>query len=210
MVINGLNVKINATGQTLTSYTVPDSFAAVNNSPLWKNWAPRVSGIYDLTGKGTTVLKASWGKYYDQIGTGTPGPNPNGTVSQSYNWNDQNGDLVFQPGNAVFDGFKYVGGEFGTLRNNGTSIPNPNPFDPTLLRTFREETTVGVDKELFGGVRGSATYIHRRDRNPQGTVDTGGVESWPANYTLVTLTDPGPDGVVGTGADDDGRFRPTT
>ena len=62
MVITGLNVKLTATGQTLTSYTVPDTFAAVNNSPLWKNWAPRVSGIYDLTGKGTTALKASWGK----------------------------------------------------------------------------------------------------------------------------------------------------
>jgi hypothetical protein len=199
MVINGLNVKINATGQTVTSYTVPDTFAPVNNSPLWKNWAPRVSGIYDLTGEGKTVLKASWGEYYDQIGTGTPGPNPNGTVSQNYNWNDQNGDAIFQPGNATFNGTQYVGGEFGTLRS--TTIPNPNPFDPTLLRTYREETTVGVDKELWAGVRGSATYIHRRDRNPQGTVDTGGVDSWPANYTAVTLTDPGPDGVLNT-ADD--------
>jgi len=198
-VINGLNVKINATGQTLTSYTVPDSFASVNNSPLWKNWAPRVSGIYDLTGTGKTVLKASWGEYYDQIGTGTPGPNPNGSVQQTYNWNDANGDAVFQPGNAVWDGTKYVGGEFGTLRS--TSIPNPNPFDPTLLRTYRVETTVGIDKEVWAGVRGSATYIHRRDRNPQGTVDTGGVGSWPTAYTPVGLIDPGPDGVVGT-ADD--------
>ena len=198
-VINGLNVKINATGQTLTRYTVPDTFAAVNNSPLWKNWAPRVSGIYDLTGTGKTVLKASWGEYYDQIGTGTPGPNPNGSVQQTYNWNDANGDAVFQPGNAVWDGTKYVGGEFGTLRS--TSIPNPNPFDPTLLRTYRVETTVGIDKEVWAGVRGSATYIHRRDRNPQGTVDTGGVGSWPTAYTPVGLIDPGPDGVVGT-ADD--------
>ncbi|HUL72937.1 MAG TPA: carboxypeptidase regulatory-like domain-containing protein [Vicinamibacterales bacterium] len=198
MVINGLNVKINATGQTLTSYTVPDTFAAVNNSPLWKNWAPRVSGIYDLTGEGKTVLKASWGEYYDQIGTGTPGPNPNGTISQTYNWSD-NGDAIFQPGNATWNGTQYVGGEFGALRS--TSIPNPNPFDPTLLRTYRVETTVGIDKELWAGVRGSATYIHRRDRNPQGTVDTGGVDSWPTAYTPVTLNDPGPDGVVGT-ADD--------
>ena len=197
-VINGLNVKLN-TGGTLTQYTVPDSFAPVNNSPLWKNWAPRVSGIYDLTGQGKTVLKASWGEYYDQIGTGTPGPNPNGTVSQTYNWNDLNGDGQFQPGNAVWDGFKYVGGEFGSLRT--TTIPNPNPFDPTLLRTYRVETTVGVDHELFAGVRASATYIHRRDRNPQGTVDLGGVGSWAAAYTPVQLTDPGPDGVLGT-ADD--------
>ncbi len=178
---------------------MPDSFTEVRNSPIWKNWAPRVSGIYDLTGEGKTVLKASWGKYFDQIGTGTPGPNPNGTVSQQYNWNDLNNDLQFEPGNAVWDGTKYVGGEFGTLRTTG--IPNPNPFDPTLRRTYRVETTVGLDKEVFAGVRGSITYIHRRDRDPQGTVDTGGVESWPTNYTAVSLVDPGPDGVLGTSDD---------
>jgi hypothetical protein len=202
LVINGLNVTLNnPPGAILTSYTVPSTFAAVSNSPLWKNWAPRVSGIYDLTGQGKTVLKASWGEYYDQIGTGTPGPNPNGTVSQTYNWID-NGDLVFQPGNATWDPVQnsYVGGEFGT-RIGSTSIPNPNPFDPTLLRTYRVETTVGVDHELFAGVRASATYIHRSDRNPQGTVDLNGVDSWATGYTPVTLADPGPDGVSGT-ADD--------
>ena len=92
---------------------VPDTFAEVRNAPLWKNWAPRLSLTYDLTGQGKTVLKISAGKYLDQIGTGTPGPNPNGTVSQRYTWNDQNGDLFFQKGNATWDGFKYVGGEFG-------------------------------------------------------------------------------------------------
>ncbi len=195
MVIDGLNVTLR-TGGTLTSYTVPDSFDPVHNAPLWRNWAPRVSGIYDLTGQGKTVLKASWGKYFDQIGTGTPGPNPNGTVSQQYNWNDANGDLVFEPGNATWNGERYVGGEFGSLRS--TSIPNPNPFDPTLRRTYRVETTVGIDHELLAGVRASATYIHRRDRDPQGTVDTA-VEDWSNNYTAVTLTDPGTDGVAGTG-----------
>jgi hypothetical protein len=198
LVINGLNVNL-ATGGTLTSYTVPDQFAAVSNSPLWKNWAPRVSGIYDLTGQGKTVLKASWGKYYDQIGTGTPGPNPNGTVSQQYNWSDSNGDLVFQPGNAVWDGTKYVGGEFGTLRT--TTVPNPNPFDPTVVRTYRVETTVGVDHEMFAGFRTSATYIHRRDRNPTSSIDTGSEANWPQSYIPVTLTDPGVDGKLGT-ADD--------
>jgi hypothetical protein len=198
LVINGLNVPL-ATGGTLTSYTVQDSFASVNNSPLWKNWAPRVSGIYDLTGQGKTVLKASWGEYYDQIGTGTPGPNPNGTVSQQYNWNDTNGDLVFQPGNAVWNGTQYVGGEFGSLRT--TNVPNPNPFDPTVLRTYRVETTVGIDKEIWAGVRGSATYIHRRDRNPQSSIDVGSTALWPVDYTPVTLTDPGPDGKLGTSDD---------
>jgi Carboxypeptidase regulatory-like domain/TonB-dependent Receptor Plug Domain len=198
--ISGLNVALN-TGGTLTTYVVKDSFDAVHNAPLWKNWAPRVSGTYDLTGRGKLVLKASMGKYLDQIGTGTPGPNPNGGVSQTYAWNDSNGDLVFQPGNASWDGTKYVGGEFGALANNGTSIPNPNPFDPTIIRTSRNEFTVGLDQELFPGLRLSTTFIHRRDHNPQGTVDSD-VAGWDSKFTQIPVKEPGRDGVFNTSDDE--------
>lgn len=199
LVINGLNVTLN-TGGSLTSYTVPDRFDEVRNAPLWKNWAPRVAGTFDLDGRGKTLLRASWGKYLDQIGTGTPGPNPNGTVSQRYAWNDLNGDLVFQRGNATWDGTKYVGGEFGALLNNGTSIPNPNPFDSTRKRTYRNEVTAGIDRELFPGVRGSLTYISKREKDPVGTVDLS-LDLWDEAYQPVTVIDPGVNGVAGD-ADD--------
>jgi hypothetical protein len=199
MVINGLNVVLN-TGGTVTSYTVPDSFAEVRNAPLWKNWAPRFAGTYDLSGTGKTVVKASWGKYLDQIGTGTPGPNPNGTVSQRYAWNDLNGDLQFQPGNATWDGTKYVGGEFGALMANQNTIPNPNPFDATRRRTYRNEFTAGIDRELFPGVRGSVTYIRKREKEPTGTVDLS-EGLWGTSYAPVTVIDPGENGITGDGDD---------
>ncbi|MEZ5315796.1 MAG: carboxypeptidase regulatory-like domain-containing protein [Vicinamibacterales bacterium] len=198
-VINGLNVTLN-TGGTLTQYVVPDSFAEVRQAPLWKNWAPRISGTYDLTGRGKTVLKVSAGRYLDQIGTGTPGPNPNGTISQRYTWLDRNNDLVFQPDGAVWDGFKYVGGEFGALANNGTTIPNPNPFDSARRRTSRDEVTAGVDHELLAGVRLSVTFIHRQEHDPVGTVDLG-LDQWATAYSAIPVIDPGRDGRTGT-ADD--------
>lgn len=199
LVINGLNVTLN-TGGTLTSYTVPDRFTEVRDAPLWKNWAPRVAGTFDVDGRGKTLIRASWGKYLDQIGTGTPGPNPNGTVSQRYAWNDLNDDLVFQRGGAAWDGTKYVGGEFGALLNNGTSIPNPNPFDSTRRRTYRNEVTAGIDRELFPGVRGSLTYISKREKDPVGTVDLS-LDLWDEAYQPVTVIDPGVNGVTGD-ADD--------
>jgi len=146
------------------------------------------------------VVKASWGKYLDQIGTGTPGPNPNGAVSQRYNWIDLNGDLKFDPGAATWDGTRYVGGEFGTLVNNGTSIPNPNPFDSARRRTYRNEVTVGVDHELFPGVRGSLTYIRKREMDPVGTVDLS-LDLWDSAYAEVSAIDPGVNGITGD-ADD--------
>ena len=63
-------------GGVVQDYTVKKSFDAVRNNPLWRNWAPRVAGTYDLFGNGKTALKVSWGRYLDQISTGTP-PNPN-------------------------------------------------------------------------------------------------------------------------------------
>jgi Carboxypeptidase regulatory-like domain/TonB-dependent Receptor Plug Domain len=189
------NVRIS--GTTYPTYTVQDTFAAVHNDPLWKDIAPRVSVTYDLAGNGKTVLKFSLGKYLDQISTGTP-PNPNGTVSQSYNWNDTNGNLVFDPGSLVWNPATntYTGGELGSLRS--TSIPNPNGFfDKSLKRPSRNELSVGVDHELFPNMLVSASFYHTREHNTQGTVDANFAD-WPTLYTLTTLTDPGPDGVAGT------------
>jgi|SoiMethySBSTD1v2_1073268.scaffolds.fasta_scaffold11922_4 hypothetical protein len=186
------------TGVTINNvvqnYTVRKSFPEVRHDPLWHNFAPRFNATYDLNGNGRTVIKGSWGKYLDQINTGTP-PNPNANINQLYAWNDLNNDLVFQRGNAVWDGLKYVGGEFGALsQTNNLAVAI---FDPTLRRPFREETTVGIDRELFPNIRGGLTYIHRRERDVQGTVDQA-ISDWPTLYTQTPITEPGRDGCFGT------------
>jgi hypothetical protein len=198
-VIGGLNIVLND-GTVLTSYTVPESFAALNNVPRWTNWAPRVSGTYDLFGTGRTVLKASAGKYLDQIGTGTPGPNPNGTVSQVYAWTDADGDLVFDKGNAAWNGTRYVGGEFGNLSSTNIPNQNPNPFDQDRRRTYRLESTAGLDHELAPGLGISATYIFRREYDTYDDVEAN-IDAWPQMFSQVQVTEPGRDGRAGT-ADD--------
>lgn len=195
--IGGLNVLLNS-GERLTTYTVRDSFDEVRNAPLWKNWAPRVSATYDLSGQGKTVLKTSAGKYFDQVGTGTPGPNPNGTVSQTYPWNDINGDFVFQPGNATWNGSRYVGGEFGSTVT--TSIPNPNPFDKNRKQTWRREFTVGVDHELFPAFRLSAAFFNRREFDTYGAVDAD-INQWDTMFSPIVAREAGRDGISGN--DDD-------
>ncbi len=196
--IGGLNVSLN-TGGVLTTYVVRDSFDEVKNAPLWKNWAPRVSGTYDLFGTGKTALKLSAGKYFDQVGTGTPGPNPNGAVSQTYPWSDLNGDLVFQSGNATWNGSRYVGGEFGTGTVT-TSIPNPNPFDTNRKRTWRRELTVGVDHELFPAFRLSVAFFNRQEFDTYGNVD-GDISQWDTMFSPIQVVEPGRDGIVGNSDD---------
>jgi Carboxypeptidase regulatory-like domain/TonB-dependent Receptor Plug Domain len=181
----------------IQNFTVQKSFGAVKADPLWYDWAPRVAATYDLFGNGKTALKASWGKYLDQINTGTP-PNPNANINQTYVWNDQNGDLVFQPGSYTWDGLKYVGGEFGTL--NTTSNLAVNVFDKSLRRPYRNEVTVTLDHELLRSFLLEISYLHTREKDVQGTIDNT-IDLWPSQYTQIQLTDPGRDGIVGTGDD---------
>jgi hypothetical protein len=179
------------------NYTVRKSFPAVRQNPLWHNFGPRVSATYDLFGTGKSVLKLSWGKYLDQINTGTP-PNPNANINQQYAWNDLNGDFIFQPGNATWNGLAYVGGEFGALQQtNNLAVA---VFDRTLRRPHRMETTVSFDHEVVPNVLFSASYFRTREGDIQGTVDQN-IDQWDSLFTPITLTDPGRDGVLGTGDD---------
>ncbi len=194
---DGLLFKGVTINNVVQDYTVQKSFPAVRQDPLWHNWGPRVSGTFDLNGKGRTVLKASWGKYLDQINTGTP-PNPNANINQVYAWNDLNGDYIFQPGSAAWDGLKYVGGEFGAVQQtNNLAVA---VFDKSLRRPYRNETTVSVDHEVYRNVLLSLSYFHTRERDVQGTVDQN-ISLWNTLFTPITLADPGRDGVLGTSDD---------
>jgi hypothetical protein len=178
-------------------FTVRKNFDAVHENPLWYNWGPRVSAAYDINGKGKTVARVSWGRYLDQINTGTP-PNPNANINQTYAWNDLNGDLNFQPGDASWTGLQYVGGEFGALQTTGNLAIAT--FDKSVRRPFRKELTVGVDHELVPNLLLNVSYLRTREHDVTGQVDQN-FNQWDQLFTPLTLTDPGRDGVTGT-ADD--------
>jgi hypothetical protein len=179
------------------NFTVRKEFDAVRENPLWYNWGPRVAATYDLTGSGKTVAKFSWGKYLDQINTGTP-PNPNANINQTYVWNDINGDLVFQPGSFTWDGLRYVGGEFGALQQ--TSNLAVAVFDKSLRRPYRYETSVSVDHELIPDLLLTVSYLRTRERDVQGTVDQN-IDLWDTLFTPLTITEPGRNGVLGDSDD---------
>ena len=174
-----------------TSYVVQRTFPEVREIPLWHNAGPRVSGVYDLQGDGKTALRASAARYYDQIGTGTPGGlNPNGMIQQNYVWNDLNGDLLFQPGElGAPSGAPTVPATFATL-----SLSR----DPDIRRPYRNEWTVGVDRQLMPNFAVSLTWIQRKEHDPITNIDLGIPFDY---YDEVQRPDPGRDGISNT-ADD--------
>jgi hypothetical protein len=172
-----------------STFTAQRSFPEVRDVPLWHNAGPRGSVVYDLRGDGRTAIKASLVRYYDQIGTGTPGGvNPNGLVSQTYLWND-NGDLVFQPNElGAPSGSPSVPLSVDTLRSRFKLDKRP----------YRNELTLGVDREVLRDTRLSLTYIQRREHDQIATLE----ENIPFTYyTPIQVADSGPDGRTGT-ADD--------
>ena len=187
-------VSINGVTQ---DFTVRKTFDPIHENPLWHNWGPRVAASYDITGKARTIAKVSYGKYLDQINTGTP-PNPNANINQTYAWNDLNGDFQFQPGNYSWNGGRYVGGEFGNLQ--ATANLAVATFDRTLRRPYRNELSVGVDHELFPEILVNVSYLRTREKDIQGTVDSN-IDLWDQIFSPITVTDPGRDGLTGT-ADD--------
>ncbi len=168
------------------SYQLLRTIPEVRHVPLWHNAGPRGSVIFDVFGDGKTAIKASLARYYDQIGTGTPGNvNPNGLVNQTFGWND-NGDLVFQPN------------ELGPASGSISA-----PLSADLLRDhflvtrrpYRNELTAGVDHQLIADLRVSAAYIHRSERDQIVTLE----QNIPFDYyNAISYPDVGPDGVAGT------------
>jgi hypothetical protein len=186
----GMQIPVSILGRQAT-YVIERTFDEVRHAPLWHHAGPRISAIYDLNGDGRTALKFSLARYYDQIGTGTPGGiNPNGTVTQAFAWNDANGDLIFQNGEQTGSPTTSIPG-FATLQFIGRDTLD-------IKRPFRNELTIGIDRELITDLRFSAAWIQRKEHDPLTNIEIGIPFDY---YDAVQRPDPGRDGVTGTGDD---------
>jgi hypothetical protein len=172
---------------------IPRNFAEQRDIVNWHTIGPRFNAAIDLRGDGRTALKTAVGRYYYVIsaGGGVLGAvNPNANYSQQFTWNDINGDKHFQ-----------LGEQTGTpvISQANLSVIS---WDPDYLRPYTDEFTGGLDHELIPGMRVSATYTYRQERNPQATSNP----ARPFETTLTTRADTGPDGVAGTADDTTFQF----
>jgi Carboxypeptidase regulatory-like domain/TonB-dependent Receptor Plug Domain len=170
---------------------VPRDFAEVRNVVKWNNVGPRVSAVYDVTGDGKTAAKASAARYYYILSTGGGGVsnvNPNANYSETYGWNDANGDHRAQ-----------IGEQTGTPVVSAVVVNGQiaTSIDPNFSRPYTNEFSFGLDREVMPNTKLSAVYTYRQEKNLQASLNPDN----PYASTLTSAVDPGPDGVVGT-ADD--------
>ena len=176
---------------TSASLTFPQLFPATTypasgNLVNWNNVSPRVGLAFDVTGKGTSVVRFSYGRYYKMQGTQLlEAVNPVGFAGKTFTWNDTNGDGIPQtsewlnPANLI--------GQFG-----GTTTH----IDPHMSRPYSDEISATYEKQLWRDLRVSAAYYYRTKKNLIGLENLAAPR---ADYTPITTLNGAPivNGVTG-------------
>jgi hypothetical protein len=151
------------------------SHAASGNLVNWNTVSPRIGVAFDLSGKGTSVLRFSYGRYYKMQGTGlAETSNPVGLASKTYTWNDAdnatNNDLPQQS--------EWINGT-ATSASGGSSTH----IDKNMSRPYSEQISAGYQRQMWRDLSVSATYYYRTKKNMIGIENTA---VSPSDYVPVT------------------------
>ncbi len=186
-----------AQGSPGGTFSQARDFPEVTDIPNWKTIAPRLGLVYDVFNDGKMAIKANYARYYAQLGVAFPDyQNFAGLGGKTFFWSDLNGDGKYEAGEEQGGPIGQFGGAFGP-GESGVSF-----VDPDLKRPKTDEFTIGVDKELARDMLLTVNFIYRKDTDLQEDINTGVPFS---AFSPVVITDPGPDGVLGT-SDDGGQF----
>jgi hypothetical protein len=148
------------------------SFPASGDLVDWNTVSPRLGLAFDLTGKGTSVLRFSYGRYYKMQGTGlAETANPVGLGGQIFGWTDTNGDGIPQDAEWI------NGTPVGAFGGSSTHI------DSKMSRPYSEQLSVGYQKQVWRDLSLSATYYYRTKKNQIGLSNTA---ISPSDYVPIT------------------------
>lgn len=121
----------------------------------WKNLSPRIGLIYDLSGKGKTLLKANFGMYGEHFNSdfGYSLANTYGYVY--FNWNDANLNMMVDPGETSKP----------RVRDYFSQLDPADMFDPDLESPKTLEVTAGLEHELKNDFAVGVNLIYRKAYN---------------------------------------------
>jgi len=143
------------------------SFSEVPNVPNWKNIAPRVGVVYDLTGDAKTALKGSVNRYNRSYTTDFVNRyDPLVLQSDTRNWSD----CDYLPGTSTCSGRALPtngdgiaqDNEIGPSNNRNLGILATRRADPDIKRPYDIEYSLGIVRELTKGVSVTGAW-YRRD-----------------------------------------------
>jgi hypothetical protein len=135
------------------------------------NLAPRLGVTYDVNGKGRTVLKGFYGRYYNNLADGFSAVNPGGISVANFNFVDRNG-------NARYDGPSELAG----LRNRTGA--DSTPVDPNFKTPYTEEISGSFEAQLPGESSARVTYVRKNHRDAAPFYVTNLISAWVGQVTV--------------------------
>jgi len=153
------------------------SFAEIPDIPNWKNFAPRLGVVYDLTGDAKTAVKASVNKYNRNFTTDFANRyNPLALQSDTRNWSD----CDFLPGTSTCSTRVLATNKDNIAQDNEIGPSNNLNFgraparhaDPDIKRPYDIEYSLSVVRQLRTGVSVTAAWYRRDTYNLEQQLNT--------------------------------------
>ena len=172
-------------------------FAAAATFPrvevgTWGHFGPRAAFAWDLTGKGKTVLKASYGWFNTEAAISAD-YNQNTIFTTDFRWHDLNRNNKYDPGEVNFD-TSATGPDFVST----TSAANAR-INPDLRLSHTQELSASLEHELAPSLAVRGLFVQKRVGDNYSTVNV--LRPYLAFNIPITRRDPGPDGTLNTGDD---------
>jgi hypothetical protein len=114
--------------------------------------APRLGVAYDVSGRGTSVVKAFYGRYYFNFADRLGGGNPGGTNRRDYKFTDPDG-------NRLYDGVHELGALVSSAGGSTTTV------DPDLKTPYADEISVSFEQQFWGQTSARAAYVRKMSRD---------------------------------------------
>ena len=154
----------------------------------WNSFGPRVGVTYDVAGDGKTVVKASYGLFWHNPGpnvSADANPNQN-NKSVTYNWNDANGDRVYQRGEEV-----------GAPTN--TTLAGTIQFDPKTTQPYSHDLSVYLERQIASQIGSRVGFVYKTEDDLISLYNPSRpISAYTQPFSFVDI---GADGVTGTGDD---------
>jgi Carboxypeptidase regulatory-like domain len=155
--------------------------------PVWKDFSPRLSAVYDVFGTGKTAIRFGVNKYMTAVTTGFAQIyNPTALTTQTLAWTDLNTDDIAQGERGCV--YRTAGCEidFSSLPTS-FGVRSLSVFDPELRRPYQFAYNLGVSHEVFRGIALTAEWFRSDFKN---LIARNNVARSASDYAAVNVASP--------------------